>query len=113
MTDQGLGNELTATRDYLRLIGVPDIPPRIHPFDPGYDPNTTVSHLEQSWRLMASFKISMACWMVANEKSSREKIQAANRFGVPVVTGGGSPFGIRGGHCNNCKARHVDRNGSH
>ena len=42
---------------------------------------------------MASFKISMACWMVANERSSREKIQAANRFGVPVVTGGG-PFEV-------------------
>ena len=28
------------TRDYLKLIGVPEMPPLTSPFDPGYDPAT-------------------------------------------------------------------------
>ena len=40
------------TRDYLKLIGVPDMPPLTSPFDPGYDPATLESHLEQSSHLM-------------------------------------------------------------
>jgi phosphosulfolactate synthase len=34
-------------------------------------------------------KISMACWMIANESATRRKIAAAKRFKVRTVTGGG------------------------
>jgi hypothetical protein len=34
------------TKDYLRLIGVPELPALTSPFDPGYDPGTVMSHLE-------------------------------------------------------------------
>jgi len=81
------------TRDYLKLIGVAELPPCTSPFDPGYDPVTIESHLDQSAHLMSSLKISMACWIVADENASRRKIAAAKRHGVPVVTGGG-PFEI-------------------
>ncbi len=83
----------THTADYLRLIGVRDLPPLISPFDPGYDPFTVRSHLHQSAHLYSTLKISMACWMIAREESTRSKIAAARRHGVPVVTGGG-PFEI-------------------
>lgn len=79
--------------DYLRMIGVPDLPPRTSPFDPGYDPVTVESHLEQSGRLMSVLKISMACWQVADEAATRRKVAAAKRFGVPTCTGGG-PFEV-------------------
>jgi len=81
------------TRDYLHLIGVPDMQPRTSPFDPGYDPVTLESHLEQSGHLISSLKISMACWQVANERSTRRKVDAARRLGVPTCTGGG-PFEV-------------------
>jgi phosphosulfolactate synthase len=81
------------TRDYLKLIGVAELPPLISPFDPGYDPATLESHLDQSRHLMAILKVSMACWMVADENSTRRKVSAAARHGVPTVTGGG-PFEI-------------------
>jgi len=81
------------TADYLEKIGVPKIPPSISPFDPGYDPITVKGHLEQSGHLMSILKISMACWMVANEAATRRKISAAKRHGVPTVTGGG-PFEV-------------------
>src|SRR5881227_3757600 len=81
------------THDYLRLIGVPELPPLTSPFDPGYDPVTLESHLEQSSHLMSVLKISMACWMIAKEQSTRRKIAAAKRHGVPTVTGGG-PFEV-------------------
>ena len=81
------------TWDYLRQIGVPDLPPRTSPFDPGYDPATFESHLEQSSHLMSIMKISMACWQVANEGATRRKIMAARRYHVPTVTGGG-PFEV-------------------
>jgi phosphosulfolactate synthase len=81
------------TSDFLRMIGVPKTPPRTSPFDPGYDPATLISHLEQSGHLISSLKISMACWLVANEKATREKVRAARRLKVPVCTGGG-PFEI-------------------
>lgn len=81
------------TSEYLRSIGVPDLPPLTCPFDPGYDPATVESHLEQSHHLMASLKISMACWMVAEQASTCRKIAAARRHGVATVTGGG-PFEI-------------------
>jgi len=81
------------TVDYLQLIGVRELPPLISPFDPGYDPVTLESHLEQSGHLMAILKISMACWMVANEGATRRKVAAAKCFHVPTVTGGG-PFEV-------------------
>ena len=35
----------------------------------------------------------MACWQIANEISTRRKVDAARRLGVPVCTGGG-PFEV-------------------
>ncbi len=61
---------------YKRLpkrIGVPEIAPVHQPFDPGYDPVTLESHLDQSSHLMSILKISMVCWMVANEKVTRRR----------------------------------------
>jgi phosphosulfolactate synthase len=81
------------TCDYLESIGVPKLAPRTSPFDPGYDPVTLESHLDQSAHLMSILKISMACWIVANENATRSKIAAAQRHKVPTVTGGG-PFEI-------------------
>lgn len=81
------------TAEYLRLIGVPEMPPLTSPFDPGYDPVTLESHLEQSSHLMVILKISMACWMVAKENATRRKVAAAIKHHVPTVTGGG-PFEI-------------------
>jgi phosphosulfolactate synthase len=81
------------TRDYLHRIGVEDLPPRSCPFDPGYDPVTLASHLDQSAHLMSTLKISMACWLVAEEASTRDKVAAARGHQVPTVTGGG-PFEI-------------------
>ena len=81
------------TQDYLKRIGVPDILPATSPFDPGYDPVTLESHLDQSSHLISILKISMACWMVANEAATRRKISAAKHHGVPTVTGGG-PFEV-------------------
>lgn len=80
-------------KNYLRLIGVPEMPPRTSPFDPGYDPVTLESHLEQSSHLISTLKISMACWQIANEKATRRKVSAARRLKIPVCTGGG-PFEI-------------------
>src|SRR2546421_4862210 len=81
------------TSDYLRMIGVPEILPATSPFDPGYDPATLESHLEQSAHLMSILKISMACWMVAKESATRRKVAAAKKHRVPTVTGGG-PFEV-------------------
>jgi phosphosulfolactate synthase len=81
------------TIDFLQRIGVPRLPPLMSPFDPGYDSVTLEAHLEQSSHLISILKISMACWMVANERSTRMKVAAARRLGVPTVTGGG-PFEI-------------------
>lgn len=81
------------TQQYLRLIGVAELPPLTCPFDPGYDSVTVESHIEQSAHLIASLKISMACWQIANENATRRKIAAARKHNVPVVTGGG-PFEV-------------------
>jgi phosphosulfolactate synthase len=81
------------TSDYLAKIGIPPIPPSTSPFDPGNDPATVESHLEQSSHLMSTLKISMACWIVAKEAATRRKIAAAKKYEVPTVTGGG-PFEI-------------------
>jgi len=81
------------TADYLRRIGVPDLPPLVSPFDPGYDPVTLEGHLAQSARLISLLKLSMACWLVADESAIRRKIASAIRHRVPTVSGGG-PFEI-------------------
>jgi phosphosulfolactate synthase len=81
------------TSQYLRKLGVRELPRRTSPFDPGYDPVTLLSHLEQSGHLMCTLKISMACWLVANEESTRNKVTAAKFKKVPTVTGGG-PFEV-------------------
>jgi phosphosulfolactate synthase len=81
------------TADYLRSIGVAELPPLTSPFDPGYDPITLEGHLEQSSHLMSILKVSMACWMIANEDVTRRKIAAARARGVPTTTGGG-PFEV-------------------
>jgi len=92
-TPNPLVGDRGTTRDYLEKIGVKQLTPASSPFDPGYDPATLESHLEQSAHLMSVLKISMACWMIADERSTRRKVAAANRAGVPTVTGGG-PFEI-------------------
>lgn len=80
-------------RGYLSSIGVPAPVPRTCPFDPGYDLGTLRGHLEQSAHLMSVLKVSMACWMLADERVSRDKVTLANAHGVPATTGGG-PFEV-------------------
>jgi phosphosulfolactate synthase len=75
--------------EYLRDLGVPEMAPAVYPFDPGIAPAVLRSHLEQSGHLMLGVKISMACWMVAEETATRSKVQAAHAAGVPANTGGG------------------------
>jgi phosphosulfolactate synthase len=96
--DSGSGIEVRETRahrthEFVQRLGVPDLAPRTSPFDPGYDVQTVVSHLEQSHHLISRLKLSMACWLIAAESSTLAKIEAARRLGVPLVTGGG-PFEI-------------------
>ena len=79
--------------ELLRRLGVPELPPRTTPFDPGYSPVEVESHLAQSAHLMAGLKISMACWIIADEGQTRRKIAAVRAAGVPVLTGGG-PFEV-------------------
>jgi phosphosulfolactate synthase len=85
--------EKLSTKNYLRRIGVRDLKPATSPFDPGYDPVTVQAHLEQSAHLMSILKISMACWIIADERATRRKVAAAKRCGVPTTTGGG-PFEV-------------------
>jgi phosphosulfolactate synthase len=86
-------NHKCHTRDYLTLIGVPPVAPSTSVFDPGYDPVTLQGHLQQSWHLISILKISMACWLVADEYATRQKIALARAHDVATVTGGG-PFEI-------------------
>lgn len=81
------------TADYLDRIGVRHLAPATSPFDPGYDPITLESHLEQSHHMMSILKVSMACWLIADEACTRRKVAAAQRLGVPTTTGGG-PFEV-------------------
>src|SRR5690348_3430228 len=81
------------TADFLKLIGACAPPASTSVFDPGYDAITLESHLEQSSHLIATLKISMACWLIANEAVVRRKIALANHYGVITTTGGG-PFEI-------------------
>jgi phosphosulfolactate synthase len=54
---------------------------------------------------MAILKISMACWMVANEDATRRKVAAARKYRVPTVTGGG-PYEIA--VAQNCLPAYLD-----
>ncbi len=81
------------THEFVRSLGVPDLVPHTSPFDPGYDVQTVVSHLEQSHHLISRLKLSMACWLIADPSATRAKIAAARRLRVPLTTGGG-PFEI-------------------
>jgi phosphosulfolactate synthase len=106
--------EPLSTHAFVRSLGVPDLAPHTSPFDPGYDVQTVISHLEQSHHLISRLKISMACWLIADEDATRAKIAAARRLGVPLVTGGG-PFEIaqdRGrleGFCELVASHGIDR----
>ncbi len=42
---------------------------------------------------MSILKVSMACWMIADEGITRRKIEAAKKYGVTTTTGGG-PFEV-------------------
>lgn len=88
-----LSNGRISTHDYLKSIGVPELPPLISPFDPGYDPVTVEAHLDQSAHLISILKVSMACWQVASESATRRKVAAAKKYRVATVTGGG-PFEV-------------------
>ena len=81
------------TSEYLKQIGVLELPPLTSPFDPGYDPGTLESHLRQSSHLVSILKVSMACWMIADERATRRKVLSATRHNVKTVTGGG-PYEI-------------------
>jgi phosphosulfolactate synthase len=78
---------------YLAALGVRELAPATSPFDPGVAPVVLESHLKQSAHLMLSLKISMACWMLADETATRKKVAAAHAAGVRVSTGGG-PYEI-------------------
>src|SRR5207245_4838005 len=81
----------SATGRYLAEIGVRETPRATCPFDPGYDPATLEGHMQQSGHLIGTVKISMACWMVADESATRRKIRAVTELGITAVAGGG-PF---------------------
>jgi phosphosulfolactate synthase len=78
---------------FLEEIGVARLAPATVPFDPGVAPAVLESHLEQSAHLMLGLKVSMACWIIADERATRRKLQAADRAGVHTVAGG-SPYEI-------------------
>jgi phosphosulfolactate synthase len=81
------------TADYLRSIGVLELGALTSPFDPGYDHLTLEGHLDQSAHLMSILKVSMACWMIANEVVTRKKVTLCHGYDVPTTTGGG-PFEV-------------------
>lgn len=78
---------------FLEEIGVDRLAAATVPFDPGVAPAVLESHLEQSAHLMLGLKVSMACWIIANERATRRKLQAADTAGVHTVAGGG-PYEI-------------------
>jgi len=82
---------------YLDAIGVRAPSPATCPFDPGVAPAVLASHLEQSAHLMLSLKVSMACWMIADESATRRKVASARTAGVPTRTGGG-PYEVAVAH---------------
>ena len=84
---------MSTSEIYLDRIGVARLPARTSPFDPGYDPVTLASHLQQSCELISILKLSMACWLIAADSATRAKVAAARANDVRVTTGGG-PFEI-------------------
>ncbi len=88
--NQALEPERSQIQQYLDHLGAPSFPPRTVPFDPGYDPDTVVSHIAQSSHLMAGLKLSMTCWQIASFRATQAKIDAAHACGLPLVTGGAS-----------------------
>ncbi len=87
----------TLFEQYLDGVGARVVPRATCPFDPGYDPLTVEGHLWQSGHLMATLKLSMACWILGRADSARRKVDAARRAGIPIVAGGG-PFEIAVAH---------------
>ncbi len=83
-----MGRHISAA-EYLQRIGVPEIPPCTAPFDPGYDSATIEGHLDQSAGLIEILKISMSCWVIADEDVTRRKVAAAAVHSVPTVTTSG------------------------
>jgi phosphosulfolactate synthase len=75
--------------EYLAHIGVADLTATSCPFDPGLAPVVLESHLAQSADHILSLKISMACWMVADDLATRRKLAAAAAVGVQTSAGGG------------------------
>jgi phosphosulfolactate synthase len=82
---------MSIVASYLESIGSRPLPARTSPFDPGYDPVTVASHLQQSRQFISVLKLSMACWLIADEAATRAKLDAARANGVRTTTGGG-PF---------------------
>ena len=78
---------------FLEEIGVARLAAATVPFDPGVAPAVLESHLEQSAHLMLGLKISMAGWIIADERATRRKLRAADRAGVHTVAGG-TPYEI-------------------
>lgn len=74
-------------------IGVKKLPAKTIVLDPGYDPVTAAGHIMQSGHFISCYKLSMACWQIANEEATRQKISAAKKHNVKVCTGGG-PFEV-------------------
>lgn len=89
MSDTTAGQGQGAFGRYLDGLGVAELAPAIYPFDPGIAPVALESHLRQSGHLMLGLKVSMACWMIADEGATRGKVQAAHAAGLPASTGGG------------------------
>ena len=75
-------NDSSMCERYLTEIGVRPSPRATCPFDPGYAPATLEGHMQQSGHLMGTVKISMACWMVADETATRRKIRAVTEITV-------------------------------
>src|SRR4051812_10318703 len=80
-------------KEFLSKISINEKAPLLIPFDPGYDPNTFLGHIEQSKHLMKCFKISMATWMVCDIESLEKKVSILKQYHIPIIAGGG-PFEI-------------------
>lgn len=79
--------------NYLRQLGVAELPAVSCPFDPGLAPAVLESHLAQSAHLILGLKISMSCWIVADAAATRRKLAAAAEAGV-VTSAGGGPYEV-------------------
>lgn len=105
---------MSSTSELVGAMGVAELPPRTSPLDPGYDAATVEAHLQQSGHLMSRLKLSTAQWLIAAQPEVERKIRAAQKAGVPVVTGG-TPFevsqekGLLDQYFELCASLHVDR----